>query len=150
MNEANKKRYDDLSAQLPIDLLRIDQELMKMPQLVQETAELAVAVADEERATKMALEIISSEAQLRIRTIEPGMKPKTEGQVAAELVLQEDVQAARNDADHAKLDASLCRSLHSSMTEKSRLLGKACDMTIAGFIVPNRYFRKEEAANAKK
>ena len=139
MIELQRKKYDELRAKLQIDILRIGDELIAMPALVQETAELAAVIGAEEHGCRLALDIISAEAASRLREPEDGKKAKSETQIASELISQGDVQDARQAYDSAKLDAAQANALHNSMREKVRLLGKACDLVVAGFITPSSY-----------
>jgi hypothetical protein len=139
----DQAKYADLSKVLMIDLLRIDREVAVTPQRIQEAAELAITVGDEERAAKFALDVITAEAGSRLRSIPmEGGKPRSEASIERELILEPDVQAARMEYENARSNAAKCRALSDNMREKSRLLGKACDMTIAGFISPASYARK--------
>lgn len=137
---ANNK-YDELRAKLVIDLTRVDQELVSQPLLLQESAELAAQMASEEHAARHAADIISAEAAQRLRDdgTSNGGKAPSEARISSEILLMEDVRAARDAYDAARLESARCNALYASMRERVRLLGKACDMTVAGFIVPNSY-----------
>ena len=133
------EKYDALKLRLTIDLLRIDQEIAQMPQLVQEAGELAAASNDEENASRLALDVIRTEAAARLREVESGSKPRSETMIDSMLNGEEDVQAARVAYDAARLQSSRWNNLLSAMREKSRLLGKAADLTVAGYITPSSY-----------
>lgn len=136
---ATRKRYDELTQKLLISLLEIDKELMHGAQLVQQCAELSADANSQEQEAKLTLDIVTAEASARLRIHEEGKKARSETQIQSELPLEEDVQAARMEYDTAKHLASICSSLVGSMREKARLIGKACDMTVAGYITPSSY-----------
>lgn len=141
-------KYEALCKRLQVDLLRIDQEIMNMPQLVQESAEFAALIQAEEHAAKHALDVVEAETAKAMRVTPVDGKPPSEARIASELVLYRDVQDARQALDTAKYDSARAVALHYNMREKTRLLGKAADMTIAGFIVPSSYApRRRELAN---
>ena len=143
MTPENQAKYAELSGILEINLLKIDQEVAVTAHRLQEAAELAVAAGNEERASRMARDIITAEAGQRLRgTPADSGKARSETQIERELILEPDVQAAREAHENAQASASLCRSLAENLKEKARLVGKACDMTIAGYITPSSYSPK--------
>ena len=131
--------YERLKARLSIDLLRVSQEVSESPAVLQECVELAIAVECEELAARLALDVITAEAAARLREPEEGRKARSETQIASELAMLEDVQAARAAYDQSKLDSKRFNSLVASMRDKVRLVGKAADMTVAGFVAPSSY-----------
>jgi hypothetical protein len=140
MSPENQKKYEELTSILAIDLLQIDHEVSVTPQKLQEAAELSIAVGEEERANKMARDIITAEAGQRLRSIpSEGGKPRSETAIERELILEVDVQGARDVHERSQAEAQKCRALAENLREKARLLGKACDMTIAGYITPSSY-----------
>lgn len=138
--EAMRKRYDALVPQLRISLLEIDKELMQGAQLVQECAELSADANSWEQEAKLTLDIVIADASARLRSPEDkAKKVPSETAIQSQLPLEEDVQEARLEYDNAKHLASICSSLVGSMREKARLIGKACDMTVAGYVTPSSY-----------
>lgn len=156
MKEEHRATYDKLNAQLKVNLLRLDQELSIMPQLVQEAAELSAELENEEGATKLALDIIEAETAARLREIPVGGKPPSETRVFAELVLDPTVQGARAELALAKLDSSRGKALYNSMRDKRGMIGHACDMTVGGYMTTPSYTgrrtqqRAQEAEEDKK
>ena len=133
-------RYEEIRARVDIDLLHIDSELVQLPGLIQEAAEGASAAAAEERAAKLALRIVTAEATLKLRSESPpGGKERSEARITSELILQPEVQAAQEALDLAEANTASWRSLVGSLSEKSSLLRKSCDMVIAGFVTPASY-----------
>lgn len=144
MNDDQKKRYDRLCASLELNLLRIDQELAHNQQIVQETGELTAELDREEGAAKHTLEVIGAEAARRMRVRDDKI---SEARIKAELPLEETVQEAQGSYLNTVYDAQLARSLHRAMVDKSRSIGKACDMVVSGFITPSSYApRRRELA----
>jgi len=140
--------YLSLRAQLGIDLLALDDELMKMPQLVQDAAELAAEANDDANAAALAYEVCKAEAGLRIRESAPHSERVTEASIERQLPLDPEVQDARVAADQAKTYAGLVHALVQSLRTKSTLLQKASELVIAGYITPNAAYqrRREEMA----
>lgn len=140
--------YQALRAQLRIDMVDLGEELMKMPLLVQDAAELAVAAMDDENACQLALDVLRAE-------IGQGMREQhekiTEAAIERSLPLNEQVQEARSAYNHAKTYAKLCDDLVKALRTKSQLLQKASDMMMAGYITPAAaYERRREEINAAK
>lgn len=143
-----ESRYAEITSSLRINILGIDQDLMAMPQLVQQAAELAADANADEHASKLAMDIIMAEASARLREPEEGQKARSETQIASQLILEPDVQAARQAYDESRLTSAKCSALLGSMRDKSRLLGKTCDLVVAGFITPSSYSPRRVALRA--
>jgi hypothetical protein len=140
--------YNALCARLGLDLEDLDNELMKMPPLVQEAAELAAIAMNDENACHLALDIIKAEVGLQLRQEQEKI---TEAAIERLLPLSVEVQEARSNYNHAKTYAGLCGDLVRSLRTKSSLLQKACEMTVAGFITPSAaYERRRAAMNAAR
>lgn len=135
--------YHALRAQLPIDIGDLDNDLMKMPQLVQDAAELAIAAADEENACQLALDVIKAQVGQQLREQQEKI---TEAAIERSLPLFEEVQDARVAVNHAKTYAKLCDDLVRSLRTKSSLLQKASDLIIAGYITPAAAYERRRAA----
>lgn len=143
-------RYNALFALLDIDMLRIDQQLMRMAHVVQDCAELAATADREYSAAKQAYDIIVSQTATDLRLPETGGKPLSEATITSLLPAQPAVQAAKEALNAAQYWTSVCNALVGSMREKSNLVRKACDMTIAGYITPSSYAPARAKLAAKK
>jgi hypothetical protein len=133
--------YEQLRSRLAIDLMNIDDELMRMPSLVQDAAELAAAASDAENETHLVYDISKAQFALRVRS--EGHERVTEASIDRQAPLDPAVQAARQDYEHARTYASLCGSLVSSLRTKSSLLQKASDLMVAGFVTPSSAYERE-------
>ena len=131
--------YEDLKNRLELNILEIDHELMSLPALVQEAAELSTMASADEHAARHALDVVTAEAASRLRAQDEGKKVRSETQIASEIALDEEVQIARKAYDDSRLDAARASALFNSMREKGRLIGKAADLIVAGFITPSSY-----------
>jgi hypothetical protein len=140
--------YQALCAQLPIDLMNLGEELMRMPQLVQDAAELASLASNEESACLMAVDIIKAETGQQLRQENEKI---TEAAIERSLPLFADVLEARTAYNHAKTYAKLCEDLVRSLRTKSMLLQKAGDLIVAGYITPAAiYQRRRDDLNAAR
>jgi len=141
--------YLALKAQLSVDLMDIDNELMKMPQLVQDAAELAAEASDDENVSHLAYDVMKAEAGMRLR--EEATDRITEAAIERQLPLDEGVQEARMAYENAVTYAKLCTALVNALRTKSSLLQKASDLIIAGYITPSAaYERRREAINSQR
>jgi hypothetical protein len=139
------EEYLALRSQLPIDFADLDNEVMKMPALVQDASELAVAAMNDENACLLAYDIIKAEIGQQLRAAQERI---TEAAIERSLPLYEQVLEARSAYNHAKTYARLCDDLVKALRGKSTLLQKASDLIIAGYITPAAtYRRRREAAS---
>lgn len=143
--------YEELKNHLSIDLLRIDQDLVKMPFLLQESAELAAELSDATNIASHAYDVTRSEVANELRQVEPGERAPSEARVESMLEADNRVQKARREKDNAKYKEKLATDLYYSLKEKSRLLIKTADMVIAGYISPNsaRTYNNDTQARRK-
>jgi hypothetical protein len=126
--------YQALRAQLPIDWLSLDDELMKMPQLVQEAAEMAMRAGNAVGGAELAYDVIKAEIGQAMRAENERI---TEAAIERNLPLYNDVQEARMELIHAKTYAKLCEDLVRNLRIKSTTLQKSSDLIISGYITPS-------------
>jgi hypothetical protein len=142
--------YRELRDKLEINVLRIDQELVELPQLVQQAAELASVASSNEHVAKHALDVTVAEASAGLRVPALGMKARSETQIASEIPLDDDVQRARSYYDNTREISSRYTSLHYSMREKSKLVMKVCEMINGGFLTPSSFARRLEQGRTRE
>jgi hypothetical protein len=138
--------YQALCAQLPVDLLDLDNELMKMPQLVQDAAELAYNASNAEGAALLAYDVIKAQIGQQLREDNEKI---TEAAIERSLPLYEDVQEARVAVNQAKTYAKLCEDLVRNLRIKSSTLQKSCDLIVSGYMTTGTvYERRRGEINA--
>ena len=124
-------KYNTLKSKLQIDLLHIDQEFMELPALVQDAAELAAEIKEEERTLAHQLEITRAEVSARLRKVE---KPPSETAIQSMLLTEESVQQARAEREQMQYYAEIATALANSLRDKVHLIRKTADMILGGFI----------------
>lgn len=140
--------YQALRAALTVDYLDIDNEIMKLPQQVQEAAELAFEAANDEAACKMAHDVVKAETANSLREANERI---TEAAIERQLPLFEDVQNARMAHARAEAFTRLCQELVRSLRVKSLMLQKASEMIVSGYMTPSAAYerRREEIHQAR-
>lgn len=140
--------YRVLRAQLAIDMIDIDNELMKMPQVVQDACELAVEAADNENACELAYDVLKASIGQSLREQQERI---SEAAIERQLPLYDEIKDARNAYNHAKTYTKLCDDLVRALRTKSSLLQKTSDLIISGYITPSAaYERRREAVNTAR
>jgi hypothetical protein len=131
--------YEELRRRLRIDYLRLDEELVEMPQLLQDASENATQLSNEFARADMALDIIRAETTMKLRSelTENGRAP-SEARIASQIDLEPTVQEARALVNELKMQVRLATDLFNNLHTKSRLLGKAADMLLNGYVAPNK------------
>jgi hypothetical protein len=137
------KRYYQLRTYLGINLLDLDRAYMETPRIIQDAVELAAEAAANENSADHILDVLMSEASSRIRAVPVAGKEPSEARIKSLLPLEQDVMDARTALEKARYEAQLCTGLFRSFESQARLLGKASDMVIAGYITPSAAINKQ-------
>jgi hypothetical protein len=145
--------YERLKACLPVDLVEIDKDLIEMPVIAQEAAELAATMMNCVATAKHELEIAGAEARsvIRVRLLVNG-KPPSETRVDSEVPLDEVVQMRRRELDALEYKYRLASDLARSMQKKSDQIGNATSMILKGFMTPNSVYENQvrDRVNARR
>lgn len=136
MNHDDEDAYARLRRMLRIDHTRIDEEIMELPMLLQDAAELAAKLGEAERIVAHDYEITKAEVAAEMRRVLDGGKPPSEASIASALNGDERVQAARREVELARRDTEIAKALAGNMHEKSSLIRKTADLMLAGYITP--------------
>lgn len=132
------EEYNRLRFYLGIDLMDLEQAFMTTPRILQDAGELAAAADAVENLTKHALEVTRAETADRLRQSASASSGRelSEARINSLLPLHEEVREAVRAYDDAIRQAQICQALYKSLEVQSRLLTKAADMLISGFITP--------------
>lgn len=134
--------YERLRSKLKLDPLDLDQELIELPLLIQEAAELtAHRVTSRDRA-KNALDVAMAQAADHLRRApvadgKGGTKLRSEAQIETEIPLYDNVQEAITKMEDAKLELALWQALCDALRAKRDSLKLYADLTISGYLSPN-------------
>lgn len=156
MSISNEAHYRRLRGRLSINPMALDEELIDMPQLVQEAAEYTAEALQVRDNCKNRLDFITAQVGARLREVpvsEDGGKPKarTEGAVAEQRLLDDGVQEAIAELEMCKYDLALWQGLHDGLKEKSSSLKRIAELTVAGYLTPGQVYqnRREELAQQR-
>jgi len=131
------ERYYQLRTFLGIDTLDLDRAYQETPRILQDAGELSADADANEAAMRHTYDVIKAEASHRIRTVMVAGKEPSEARIDKLLPLEQDVQDARVALDTAHRMAQVCNSLYRSMESQARMLPKASDMVMGGYITPS-------------
>lgn len=129
--------YDDVKKRVKIDLLRLDQELVDMPFLIQAASEISGEVFNDLQKADLELDVARATFANGMRNAAGEGRVPSETRIASEAILDPAVQEAQQKVNDLKYESKLINDLVSSLREKGRLLSKLADLTVAGFISPN-------------
>lgn len=113
------EKYTWLKQQVPLDLLDIDEQIMKMPTLLQECGECAAQAIEIKDSAKEDLEIVKSRMAARLRGIDYKGKSRSETMIQTEIPLESEYQVALQELRDARLDASLWQNLMNTLEKKN-------------------------------
>jgi hypothetical protein len=141
-------RYNELRHYLGLellDMLELERAYMQTPRIIEEAGQLAASADKTENDAKHNLDIAKAAAGERIRSIPVAGREPSEARVTSLLPLEPDVQEARNILDQARYEAQVCESLYKALETQSRLLAKATDMVLSGYITPTAAYEDRRA-----
>ena len=141
--------YTALKANLRIDVMAMDDELIQHPSKLQRVCEIAADALQLRDAFKHQLEIEISEAAHRLRVPDGAGKFPAENKIASQVLLDRKVEGANADLEEANHDLRYWQSLVDSTKEKGSSLKRIAELTIAGYLAPNA-IRRAEISEARK
>lgn len=132
------EEYVWLKERLPIDLMRVDEEVIELPTLIQRSGEFTSSAIELREAAKEILErqkAIAAEA-LRTTPNQSG-KQRSETAITSEIPLSEDVQAASAQYGVCRLDAALWQTLTEAFRSKNTSIRVVADLLNSGYMTPS-------------
>ena len=139
-------QYDELRSKLFIDAMRMDEELIQHPMILQTVTEFAADAMQIRDLLKSHVEVVTAETASRLRSVTgKDGKPPSEARIASELPMFEAIRDAQAEYEAAKHDYNYWSGLVESYREKGGSLKRIAELTIAGFLAPNMARRKEMA-----
>lgn len=138
-------QFKMLRASLTIDIMRMDDELIQHPMLMQSVTELAADALREHDALKHELDLTVAEVGSRIRkaqTPENGKGP-TIAELQEFVTRDKKVIEANTNLENAKQDLAYWRGLADSYRTKGSSLKHLSELIQAGYLAPNSVRRSE-------
>lgn len=136
------EQYQFLRNQLGLDLLSLDDEVTRIPVLLQEAAEItAIAVEIREQA-KEDLDRVCAEIGNYLRIPDDKGKMRSETQIGSMLAAEKDYIKATEELRQARLDAALWQALTEGLRVKSSAIKTAVDLIVSGWITSDSIVAK--------
>jgi hypothetical protein len=141
--------YNDLKAKVGIDKLRLDEELMECPMLLQSVSEHAVDVMGMRDTAKYELDIVIADEARLMRLAEDKI---SESKIISQMALRPKVQAAQRKLDEFKQDVAYWTALADNYREKASLLRRYAELIVSGYMTQNSVYeeRRQEMAQERK
>jgi hypothetical protein len=134
----NDQRFAQLKAQLMIDPMRLDEELIRMPQFVQEVAELTAEALLARNVAENDLKVIVAEVSAEIRG--SADKKPAEKQIESEVLLENNVQKAMQTLETAKFEYAMWQGLMDGAKTKSASLKNTSDLINSGYLTTDTIY----------
>ena len=134
----NEKKYAQLKAQLDIDPLRLDEELIHMPSFVQEVAELTAEALLQRNVAENDLKIVMAQVSADIRG--SADKKPAEKQIESEIMLDANVQTAMENLEKAKFEYAMWQGLMDGAKTKSASLKNTSDLINSGYLTTDTIY----------
>lgn len=144
------QNFDGLKTRLRIDPGDMDNELIHLPQYIEEISEHVAKALSNRDAASNDLKRVIAEEDHRIRSEEWEKKP-TEKQIEASVSLSKRVRDATLDLEDAKYNYALWMGLMEGARAKSSAIEILARLWISGYFTPNTVQRmsREEMAERR-
>lgn len=135
-------KFSWLKTQLSLDLMDMDEEVMRMGVLLQEAGE-AVALANEIRdSTKDDLERVKAQVGEYLRNEPYKDKQRSESMIDSQIPTYQDYKDAQIKLGSARLDAALWATVMEALRTKSMQIRVAADLLNSGFLQKDHIIAK--------
>jgi len=142
------EEYQALYAQLDVDPMEMDNQLARMPHLVQDASELATEAENAMNEASLAYDVVKAEIAEALRSHNEKI---TEASIERNLPLYEEIQNARRTLNQAKTYMRLCEDLVRALRIKSQHVLKTADMIMSGYMTPSAaYERRRDEIHAAR
>lgn len=138
-----EKEFAVIKQSLTIDMLLIDEDLIRHPMLMQEAAECTAAVIRVRDAVKNELDVETARAASRLREPTETEKAPSETKIASLVILDKNVIKKRAEYDDTRYDAALWQGLAEAVKEKGSSLKRISELIIAGYLAPDKVRREQ-------
>jgi hypothetical protein len=145
------EEYVWLRSRIGIDQLRIDEEVIELPTLIQKAAEFTASAIELREVSKEEVQRAQAQVADQLRqTLTPNKKHRSETMIASEIYLSSYLQGKMEEHSKARLDAALWGSIVEALRSKNSAIRVIADLLNTGFITPNAIMdkRRKEIRNA--
>lgn len=152
MRDEEVKIYDRLQQALAIDTMRLDEELVAMPQLIEDVGESTASAIFWRDVCKQALDVEIAKAAHYIREIgQSGGKKPPEDQIKTEVMLDKSVIEAMTTYEDAKYTLARWQALSDALKTKASSIKVICELVISGYLTPNAiHERRRQEINDRR
>jgi hypothetical protein len=142
------ERFEQLKEKLHIDMAAMDQELVELPQFIQEVSEWVAGALSRRDQANNDLKLAMADEADRMRNSET--KKPSEKQIEADVLLTKSVRDATIKLENAKYQLSLWQGLMDSARAKSDAIQVLGKLWIAGYVTTDTISRSGRAELAEQ
>ena len=150
--EYKAHEYVWLRNKLQLDLCNIDDEIMEIPSLIQQSGELTSTAIEIRESAKDDYEREKAKAADILRnTHDPDGKKRSETAIQSQLLLSDNVDKAGKELSKARVDAALWQSLTEAFRSKNSAIRVVADLVNSGYLTTSSIYekRRKEIRNAR-
>lgn len=140
MDHQEEAEYNRLSKLTRLEPMNLEEELVSLPQYIQEVNEHVAAALFRRDALKNNLDREIAKVGRRIRS-ESEKKP-SDATIAAEALLDPEVIAVSDELEVARFDATNWTGLANAFGVKASMAKRYSELTVAGFLAPNAAYQQ--------
>lgn len=149
MDGHEESEYQRLSKMTRLEPMNLEEELISLPQYVQEVNDHVAAALFRRDMLKHEHERQTAKSARSIR--ENAEKKPSDATIAMEVLLDPEVQRLQEELEVARFDATLWTGLANAFTTKSSMAKRYSELTVAGFLAPNAaYKERRDELNARR
>ena len=140
------EKYQWLRKQVALDLSDMDEEVMRIPVLLQEAGE-CVALANENRETaKDELELVKAQIAEYLRGEPYKEKQRSESMIDSQIPTYQNYKDAQAKLSEARRDSALWITVMEALRTKSMQIRVAADLLNSGFLTADHIMNKRRRA----
>jgi hypothetical protein len=151
MRPKQKAAYEELSAKLQVDELRLDEEIIELPRLLQEVNEYVAAAVYMRDQVQNEIKIAMAEESRDIRVhSEASAKRLTEASIEVGVVLSPRIKAMQTRFEDVKYDLARWQALSEAVRNKGYALKNVAELIIAGYVTPDTIIKRRRERTRPK
>lgn len=144
--------YVWLKKRLSLDLCNIDDDIIELPQLIQQAGELTSVAIELREVAKDDYERAKAHVADTLRnTPDPKGKQRSETTIQSQVLLDGELEDRSKELSKCRLDAALWQTLTEALRSKNSAIKVVADLLNSGFLTSSSIYdkRRRELRNAR-
>lgn len=140
-----EQAYAVFRSRLTIDMMRLDEDLINHPMLMQQAGEIAADALQIRDACNHDLAVVTAKEAQNLRVADEDGKTPSEARINSQVILSRRVKAARTALEDAQHDLDYWQIMVNAIREKGNSMKRIAELTIAGYLAPNAAYSERRS-----